>query len=441
MAYLNFCLQFFATISMSIVFEGNVKGGYKRSTDTSIFFLMLLSDILMLFTGALDNYVLYRNSFYEKHKWVEALLSGISDMAYFLVLVFFILYLDVYAKEGSRIRISVLAMIGSIVSAVYGVFWFAADFAGGIYTQDADSIAYGSLYIIGQIGGYITGILSVIIFLRRWKEFNRQERIGFAMFIFGPLIGSLFKGVFKNITIMPILVTISIVFIHSFIQMNREMLLRQQETDFAIMQADLIMNRLKPHFIYNALNTIYALCDISADETKQAISLFAGYLRTSLVDIDSHRLIPFEEELENVRNYLKIEKLRFGDKIDVRYDIGTMDFTIPPLTLMTIVENAVRYGIEKKPDGGSIIIASGTNENGYFVKVSDTGDGFDTSGLSLTEFKTDENGRRHIGLYSTAYRLRNMCNGSLKLDSHPGEGTVVTLEIKGRSGDEDSGSR
>lgn len=439
MAYLNFCLQFFATISMSIVFEGNVRGGYKRSANTNLFFLMLLSDILMLFTGALDNYVLYRNSFYEKHKWVEALLSGISDMAYFLVLCFFILYLDIYAREGKKI--SVPALVGSIVSAVYGVFWFVAGFVGGIYTQDADSIAYESLYMIGQIGGYVTGLLSVSIFVRRWKEFNRRERIGFAMFIFVPLIGSLFKGIFKNITIMPILVTISIVFIHSFIQMNRELLLRQQETDFAIMQADLIMNRLKPHFIYNVLNTIYALCDISADKTKQAISMFAGYLRTSLVDIDSHRLIPFEEELENVRNYLKLEKLRFGDKIDVGYDIRTVDFTIPPLTLMTIVENAVRHGIEKKPGGGRIIIASGGDENGYFVKVSDNGDGFDTSSVSLSEFKTDENGRRHVGLYSTAYRLKNMCNGSLKLDSSPGEGTVVTLEIKGGSIDEDSGSR
>lgn len=431
MAYLNMYLQLFAGAAMLIVFEGDVRGGYTRSKSTNLFFLLLLSDILMLITGGLDNYVLYKTHFYEGHKWIEALLAGISDMSYFLVLAFFILYLDSYAREERRI--SAIAWTGSIVSAVYGIFWLVADFVGGIYTQDAEAIVYDQLYIIGQIGGYITGILSVIILVKRWKEFNRRERTGFSLFIFVPLIGSLLKGIFTDVIVMPLLVTISIIFIHSFVQMNREMLLKQQNADLARMQADLVMNRFKPHFIYNALNTIYALCDSSVEETKNAISMFAGYLRASLVDIDAHRLVPFEEELRRVKEYLTIEKLRFGEKIYIEYDIREVDFLIPPLALMTIAENAVNYAVEKKPDGGKIVISSDRNGNGYTVTVSDTGDGFDTSKVSLTELKTDANGRKHVGLYSTAYRLKNMCNGELKIDSQPGHGTTVTLKISGGS--------
>ena len=168
--------------------------------------------------------------------------------------------------------------------------------------------------------------------------------------------------------------------------LNREILLKKQQADLARLQADLVMNRLKPHFIYNALNTIYALCDSSAEETKNAISMFAGYLRASLVDIDAHRLVPFEEELRRVKDYLAIEKLRFGEKIDIEYDIREVDFLIPPLALMTIAENAVNYAVERKPDGGRIVITSDRNGNGYTVTVSDTGDGFDTSNPEDTGF-------------------------------------------------------
>ena len=431
MAYLNFYLQFFAAFSMLIVFEGNIRSTSVSSRSRKLFLNMLISDILMLFSGALDNYIIYNTRFHEEHKLLEAFLSGTSDISYFCVLAYFILYLDVYSREEDRI--SLPAMIGSIISVIYGIFWFITDYVGGIYIQDADSITHGSLYILGQVGGYVTGILSVVILIRRWKDFNRRERLGFVMFIFVPLIGSLFKSILKDITAMPLFVTISIVFIHSFIQTNREMLLKQQQADLARMQADLVTNRLKPHFIYNALNTIYALCDLSTEETKNAISLFAGYLRTALVDIDARRLIPFEKELEDVHNYLEIEKLRFGKKIDIEYDIRTVDFQIPPLALMTVVENAVNYAVEKRPDGGKITITSDKNENGYTVTVKDNGDGFDTSCLSLTELKTDDKGRRHVGLYSTSYRLKNMCSGSLKIDSSPGMGTVVTLEIGGNS--------
>ncbi|MDC7295394.1 histidine kinase [Butyrivibrio sp. DSM 10294] len=437
MAYLNFYLQLFAAIMMLIILQGNVKAGYSKTKSLNIFFMMMLSDIIMLFAGAADNLVLYNVSFYETHKWLEAFLAGVSDLSYFGVLGFFILYLDSYEKADSKISIAALA--GGIISGVYGLFWLVTDFVGGIYTQNADSIGYDSLYIIGQVGGYVTCALAIVILIRRWKYFNHRERIGFTMFIFVPLIGSFLKGVIKDVTIMPLLVTLSVAFIHSFIQVARDLLSMQHQAEISRMQADLVTSRLKPHFIYNVLNSIYSLVDISQVEAKHAISLFAGYLRTNLIDIDNHRLIPFEKELEHVKDYLSIEAIRFGDKIHVEYDINAVDFKIPPLALMTVVENAINYAVEKKNRGGSISIRSGKGSSGYYVTVSDTGDGFDASKISLTELTTDSNGKRHVGLYSTAYRLRNMCGGDLKIESQPGKGTVVTLEIKGENKDENNG--
>ncbi len=81
---------------MLIILQGNVKAGYSKTKSLNIFFMMMLSDILMLFAGAADNLVLYNVSFYENHKWLEAFLSGVSDLSYFGFRGFFILYLDSY---------------------------------------------------------------------------------------------------------------------------------------------------------------------------------------------------------------------------------------------------------------------------------------------------------------------------------------------------------
>lgn len=439
MAYTNFYLQLFASFSMMILFEGYLKGEYKKTRSRQLFFSILVSDIVMLATGALDNLIIAVPAFYNEHKWLENLFSGISDLSYFLVLAFFVFYLDTYAREGESF--SVLAKVGYLVSLGYGGFWLISGFLDGIYSQNAEQIFYGPLYVIGQIGGYVTVIMMGIILIRRWNAFNSQEKRGFAVFILVPLLGSFLKLFIKGVTIMPVLVTISIIYIHSFIQLSREILLRQKEEDISRLQADMVASRLKPHFIYNALNSIYALADISVEDTKNAIVLFSAYLRACLVDIDAHRLVPFEREIVHIREYVSIQKLRFGDKLQVEYDLKEMDFSVPPLSILTVVENAVNYCVEKKNEGGKIEITSYKTDNGFAVKVRDNGDGFDTSKISLDELMVDENGKRHVGLYSAAYRLRNMCGGDLKLESIQGKGTTVTLEIKEGSPNENSDSR
>lgn len=429
MALTNGYLQLFLGILLLITMGGNIWSGARKARSVRVFYGLMGADITMLFTGSIDNFLIYATADEPgKYEWLEGLLSGLSDASYFCVLGLFILYLDACGRDDKR-PIGVLAHIGMAVSIIYAIFWMVSDFNGAIYVQDAENIFRGTLYYVGQLGGYITGILSIILLLVHWKAYVRNERIGFLIFIFIPLIGSIFRGLLPGLIAMPVLVTISVFIIQCFVQFNREMVIERQKAEIAGMRADILMSRMKPHFIYNVLNTIYALCDISADRAKEAISMFSKYLRKSMVDIDSNTLISFENEMEHVENYLNIEKLRFGKKLTVEYDIKESDFLIPPLSVQTVVENAVRHGIEKKPGGGTVTISTEADEDAYLVTVTDTGVGFDTSEISLEHMSSEKDGRKHVGLFSSAYRLEHQCNAVYDIKSAPGLGTTVTIRI------------
>jgi signal transduction histidine kinase len=425
MAYVNAYLQFYAAIIMAIILVGNLFHNL-HSTENSVrvFYLMLFFDVIMLAAGSADNYLLYSPASF--HPMAEPVAAGISDFLYFMIIGHFTVYLDLFNRpEGYKAGIWSKAVL--IIGALSGIFWFVSDFSGSIYSQSADALTYGPMYYIGQAGGYLMTAITIGILISRIGKFKRDEAFSFVLFIAGPLIGSLIRNWFKDIILMPLLVTLSLVVIQVFVQGRRELIIKQQQVELSEMRNDLLLSRMKPHFIYNVLNTIYALCDISVEEAKNAIAMFARYLRTNLVDLDSHRLISFEEEIEHVENYLAIEKLRFGDKLKVTYDIKISDFLIPPLTLQAIVENAVRHGIEKKSEGGSVSITTRRTDENILITVKDTGVGFDISDEIRTDSKDTK--RKHIGIYSASYRLKSLCGGKLVLDSKEGEGSCATIMI------------
>jgi len=143
-------------------------------------------------------------------------------------------------------------------------------------------------------------------------------------------------------------------------------------------------------------------------------------LRGNLESLSINNLIPFEKELRHVKTYLSLEKKRFGDRIEIVYDIRADDFSIPVLTLQPIVENAVRHGITKNEDGGKVVIKSEENDNEVIITVTDDGVGFDT------DRKRDS---RCVGIENVRSRLTKMCEGSLDIKSKPGDGTVAVITL------------
>jgi two-component system, LytTR family, sensor histidine kinase AlgZ len=114
--------------------------------------------------------------------------------------------------------------------------------------------------------------------------------------------------------------------------------------------------RIRPHFLFNSLNSIAALIGVRPREAETAVEDLAQLFRAGLSATD--RRIPLREELDVTRAYLRTESLRLGERLRVRWDIGPdlEELPVPPLCLQPLVENAVTHGIEPLPEGGEIAV-------------------------------------------------------------------------------------
>lgn len=217
------------------------------------------------------------------------------------------------------------------------------------------------------------------------------------------------------------LASLLVLYANFYSEQNRRFF--QQELELQNARAVLVLSQIQPHFLFNSLAVVMDLCDTNPQEAKAALQELSDYLHFKITAMSSSYLVSFDEDIEFVQNYLKLEKRRFGDRLTVEYDIQATDFRIPLLTLQPLVENAVRHGISKRPEGGTIRITTRELEDSYSILVEDNGVGFDTT-------KAPDDSREHIGLSNVRTRLVALCRGSLTVHSIPGQGTTVEIRIK-----------
>ena len=152
---------------------------------------------------------------------------------------------------------------------------------------------------------------------------------------------------------------------------------------------------------------------------------FSKYLRGNMDSISQKYPIPFETELEHIKNYCAIELLRFGDKLNIVYNTDFTDFSVPSLSIQPLVENAIKHGVTKKPEGGTVTVSSFEEAEFYCVVIEDDGIGFDPEN---PDFAPDDS-HSHIGLSNVSNRLKIMVNAQLNIESEQGKGTRVTIKI------------
>lgn len=195
---------------------------------------------------------------------------------------------------------------------------------------------------------------------------------------------------------------------------------REYETNFIETQRmRLVLSQVQPHFIYNTLSSIRSI-EGNPEETKRAITEFANYIRGNLSSLDGRELIPFSEELDFVKDYVRLQQRRFPNRINVIYDITDNDFLVPPLTVQILVENAIKHGILVRYDSGLVIVQTRLERNNHVIVVSDDGVGFDVKELDNTD---------RVGLRAVRNRLDYYLEGTMFIESEIGHGTDVVIEI------------
>jgi len=200
----------------------------------------------------------------------------------------------------------------------------------------------------------------------------------------------------------------------------RESKINEAELQKQLAQANLhaLKMQLHPHFLFNTLHAVSTLMQDDIKAARKMLAKLSDLLRTTLDNIGIQE-VEFGKELEFLKSYLAIEKIRFQDRLKIIYKIdpSTMSAKVPNLILQPLVENSIKHGIADKVEGGKIIVSSRRDNELLILTVSDDG--------KNNRKKINEG----IGLSNTRARLLQLYgeNFSMKITSDKDTGFKVTL--------------
>ncbi len=339
---------------------------------------------------------------------------------YFFAAALLVFFRSNLGKDSSRI-------ISGIVACVYTAAVFVVLI---LHMTNTFDLIQTSPYIHLLIG--ISIVVIAVLFAR---EAVKDKRALYYLLTWIPMVITLLIDVFDQFLAIPgnhyfrfgFAVTLAFQILQMIVDIRHQYreAIRYQQMQKELYEAkvSVMVSQIQPHFMYNALSSIAILCKLEPETAYNATVTFSQYLRGNMDSLKQTAPVSFEKELEHLKKYLYIEKLRFADKLNIEYDIQTTDFEVPMLSVQPIVENAVKHGVGMKKGGGTVKISTGETDNAYKVIISDDGVGFDVNAP-----KKDD-GRSHIGMENTKRRLKDMCDADIITESEIGKGTTTTVII------------
>ena len=205
----------------------------------------------------------------------------------------------------------------------------------------------------------------------------------------------------------------------------------QLEAQLSQAQLEALKMQLHPHFLFNTLHSISALLRKDTEAARRMITRLGDFLRLTLENSGAQE-VSLQQEMEFLRCYLEIERIRFQDRLITRMDVApqVLDAKVPNLILQPIVENAIRHGINPRSTPGIIEIQAKPHNGALRIQVRDNGPGLPGHRSSEILF------RKGLGLRNTETRLERLYGTAHLFDlaNDPEGGLVVTLEIPFKNG-------
>ena len=318
----------------------------------------------------------------------------------------------------SSIFPTLCSFICLIINFFTGIYF---SYIGGIYTR-------GKLYWINMLFSATYMVWFSILMIIDYRQTDDEKHKKYITYLFGfialPILGLVSEQILFGMYLAPAFSFLGVLMIYLNVQKERIIDIEaEKEAAKAELEGEKIkvmLSQIKPHFLFNTLNIIRSLITKDPDTAVEAVDHFADYLRENMTSLELAGCVSFTEELHHVENYLYIEKLRFQDHINIEYDIKTVDFILPALSLQILVENSVKHGISPKKESGWIKIRTTEDSDFFMVVCEDNGVGFDT-GKKISN--------KHVGIRNTRMRLQTMIQGSLLINSTPGVGTRAVILI------------
>ena len=273
-------------------------------------------------------------------------------------------------------------------------------------------------HIIGIILLVELCVRSILSSLREKKRDSHLSVINVLLLLFGLGLDVFVFTEGSLVSMLTYFMVISCVFYYlwlhlRFVTDHENALLSEQ-------RIQLMISQIQPHFLYNTLTTIQALCRADPEQAYNVTARFSDYLRHNIDSLGQTGLIPFEKDLDHTRIYAEIESIRFPN-VRVEYEIRDISFFVPALTLQPLVENAIRHGVRIREDG--LIRVRTAEEKGFHtITISDNGKGFDTEKLERPDCE-------HSGIKTVRERIESLCGGTMEIESRPNEGVTITIRI------------
>lgn len=381
---------------------------------TKLFLQMLMVCEVMLVSDIVCN-AFYR----QQNSWVYRISWLILCITFYLMMLLFGHYVMQLISQTEKPGIFWTILIDSACTGGILV-WIFAGFTENIVLHSESGMERGPYYWLGQTPGHVIAILLLLLILRYRKAIGTRYLVILFTYIVMPVFGVWLHYVIPALQLQYAMMAYASLLFYLMIHSEREqeLALRLERS-----QAELAASQIKPHFIFNTLNAIYYLCEEDPQKAQEGIAVFSDYLRNNIDSLEITQPIPFSKELEHIHHYLDIQKMRFGDQLEVTFDLETEDFSIPVLTVEPLVENAVRYGLASEGGIGRVIISTREKDEQIEIKISDNGKGFEPSSVPM-------DGRTHLGLKSVQTRLDQMTGGEIEIRSEKGKGTTVTIRLR-----------
>ena len=194
-----------------------------------------------------------------------------------------------------------------------------------------------------------------------------------------------------------------------------------------------LQNQINPHFLYNTLDSIIYMIDKGENQkAEEMIVALSKFFRISISR--GKTIIPLKDEVEHVRNYLLIQKIRFGDQFTYSIDVdpSLYQYSCIKLILQPLVENAIEHGLNDNESGGKIEIIGTQNENYIILKIKDNGYGISEDKLEqIYKSFRDDSIHQGVGLKNVYQRIKIYYGeeADIKIDSLFDEGTIISIYI------------
>ncbi|MBO4234954.1 MAG: histidine kinase [Firmicutes bacterium] len=330
------------------------------STESNAVYLTSVMGLLMV-SPCLFIYAYYRNEEYRKISLRGAQLCFAADV-FIVASCFFIPY-----------NIEVLAM-ACYFMACTALVWNGYLLYSGAYGKSSRN--HSSIEILLDKTEFfsnmlfpVASILEVLLYHNMlWTEASLPFRIGALLYSWIYMVFVLWR---------------------TFLVVKDRSLVTQRLQES---QLELMMGQIQPHFIFNTLSSIRTLIMVDPQIAYNMVYDFSNYLRANVDNVTNLDGIEFASEVSHIKSYVNIEKVRFGDRLDMEYDIQVDNFKVPPLSIQPLVENAIKHGIFQKPSGGTVWLRSYEEEDFNVIEVEDNGVGFNADNASRIFANTDTQG-------------------------------------------------